>query len=98
MFNTDANMRGARVDNFVARVVPGAILVVDYDDDTDVDQVDFAHLQLCLSGSQVAQTLPDCQDARVDNDSDVDADDMTIFIGCLSGSGVPAEPDCMSNP
>ncbi len=98
MFNTDANMRGARVDNFIAHVVPGAILVVDYDDDTDVDQVDFAHLQSCLSGSQVAQTLPDCQDARLDNDSDVDADDMAIFIGCLSGSGIPAEPDCMSNP
>ncbi|MGQ9652083.1 MAG: phosphodiester glycosidase family protein [Phycisphaerae bacterium] len=98
MFNNDANMRGARVDNFVAHVVPDGILVVDYDDDTDVDQVDFAHLQLCLSGSQVAQTLPDCQDARLDNDSDVDGDDMTIFINCLSGSGIPADPGCMSSP
>lgn len=98
MFNTDANMRGARVDNFVADVVPGAILVVDFDFDTDVDQVDFAHMQLCLSGPQAAQTLPICQDARLDNDSDVDAEDLAIFIGCLSGAAIPAAPDCMSNP
>ncbi|NLE57404.1 MAG: hypothetical protein GX616_03525, partial [Planctomycetes bacterium] len=77
---------------------PGAILPVDFDDDTDVDQVDFGHMQMCLSGPQDSQGLPICQDTLLDGDSDVDAQDLAIFLGCLSGAGVPAEPDCMSTP
>lgn len=98
MFGSDANMRGARADNFIAHVVPGAILPVDFDDDTDVDQVDFGHMQMCLSGPQDSQDLPICQDTLLDGDSDVDAQDLAIFLGCLSGSGIAADPNCMSTP
>jgi hypothetical protein len=94
-FATDANVHGARVDNFIARVAADAIVQADFDRDTDVDQVDFGHLQMCMSGTQVAQTLTDCQDARLDNDSDVDGNDLVIFLGCFSGPGVAADSSCV---
>jgi hypothetical protein len=98
MFATDANMHGARADNLLAHVVPNAIQPGDFDGDDDVDQVDFGHFQICLSGSQIAQTLPECQDARFDADSDVDDGDFSLFLGCLSGSDIPADPACVQLP
>jgi uncharacterized lipoprotein YddW (UPF0748 family) len=66
----------------------------DFDLDGDVDCDDFAHLQNCLSGVGVAQTLTTCSDALLDSDDDVDGDDVTIFIGCLSGPDVQANANC----
>jgi hypothetical protein len=66
----------------------------DFDHDGDVDQEDFGHLQVCLSGPGVPQTDPTCQDAKLDNDSDVDPDDLAILLQCLSGSDVAVTPDC----
>ncbi len=94
-FATDANAHGAIADNFIAHVVTDAIVQPDFDGDTDVDQVDFGHLQNCLSGTQVAQTLAECQDARLDRDGDVDDDDLAILVGCFSGPGAAAESSCM---
>ncbi|HPD30944.1 MAG TPA: family 10 glycosylhydrolase [Phycisphaerae bacterium] len=71
--------------------VPG-----DFDGDYDVDQVDFARMQNCLSGATVPQNAPDCQGAKLDGDSDVDYDDMQLFAGCFSGPGVPGDPDCLN--
>jgi len=81
---------GLRVD------ATGCALPVDadYDDDGDVDLTDFAHLQLCLSGADVAQDDSNCQDAKLDSDTDVDGDDVAVFVGCASGPGVPADPAC----
>jgi hypothetical protein len=70
-------------------VVPG-----DFDRDGDVDQSDFGHLQVCLSGAGIAQNNANCQDAKLDPDSDVDHSDVVIFKGCRSGSGVLADPNC----
>jgi hypothetical protein len=67
---------------------------VDFDQDGDVDIVDFAHLQLCMSGPNVAQNDPACVDARLDPDTDVDQTDFQAFLQCLSGSNLPPNPNC----
>jgi len=59
-----------------------------------VDQEDFGHLQACLSGQGIIQSLPACQNARLDIDEDVDAEDVAIFQQCLSGANTLAAPDC----
>lgn len=69
--------------------VPG-----DWDLDGDVDQTDFGHFQLCLSGPQVPQIAPECQNARLDADSDVDQSDLAIFRKCMTGTAVPGNPFC----
>jgi hypothetical protein len=55
---------------------------------------DFALLQRCYTGADVAQTETPCLPARLDEDADVDADDFTYFENCLSGPAIPADPDC----
>ena len=69
--------------------VPG-----DFDRDGDVDQEDFGALQNCLSGAYVPQTLPECQDMKLDGDNDVDEADVLLFIGCLTRPGEYGDPDC----
>lgn len=68
----------------------------DFDEDGDVDQEDFGHLQTCFSGTGIAQDDPGCEDARLDNDDDVDQDDFGILQGCISGANVSAAPSCDS--
>jgi uncharacterized lipoprotein YddW (UPF0748 family) len=76
-------------------VVPPPV-PVDFDGDRDVDQVDLAHMQVCLSGSTVPQDDPDCQNAKLDGDGDVDQDDMTKFLGCMTGPGIYGDPNCLN--
>ena len=66
----------------------------DFDQDGDVDQSDFGHMQACLSGAGVPQNNATCQDAKLDPDSDVDSSDVAIFRRCLSGPDIPANPNC----
>jgi hypothetical protein len=66
----------------------------DFDGDTDVDQDDFGHLQMCLSGPGVPPGDPDCADADVDDDGDVDVGDFAVFQQCMSGPGVSAARTC----
>ncbi len=68
----------------------------DFDGDGDVDQKDFAHVQVCLSGSTIPQDAPACLDTRFDGDTDVDSDDMAKFLGCFSGPNVESDPTCMN--
>jgi hypothetical protein len=68
---------------------------VDFDDDGDVDSQDFSHLQACLSGSGISQTLPACQDTLLDPDNDVDQDDVMIFLDCMSGPNIQADAGCL---
>jgi len=67
----------------------------DFDIDDDVDQEDFGHFQICLSGPTVPQGYPECQDALLNNDDYVDLTDFLIFQDCMSGAGNPADPSCM---
>jgi hypothetical protein len=66
----------------------------DFDQDGDVDQADFGHLQECFTGSGLTQTDPDCADARLDADEDVDLNDFSIFQSCMGGAGQPPAPAC----
>ena len=68
----------------------------DFDEDGDVDQEDFGHLQSCFSGSGITQSDPNCEDARLDNDDDVDQGDFGILQGCMSGANVWADPACLN--
>ncbi len=69
--------------------VPG-----DFNGDGDIDMTDFSHMQMCISGPNVPQTNPACQDALLDIDADVDTQDMNLLTRCISGAGVPVAPDC----
>ena len=66
----------------------------DFDRDGDVDQEDFGHFQVCLTGSSAPQDDPDCRDAKFDGDSDVDENDFTLFKGCMRGANVPGDVNC----
>ena len=65
----------------------------DFDKDGDIDLVDFAHLQLCLSGTDQPYESG-CNDADLDADGDVDAADIEAFMPCVTGSSIPANPGC----
>ncbi len=78
-------------------ILPPEIVDVDYDNDGDVDQDDFGHFQVCVSGSGVTQTEQACLDAMLDGDADVDLDDFGMFQTCQSGPTVPADPNCTSS-
>jgi hypothetical protein len=78
------------VRTFTVRLgIPG-----DFDGDGDVDQEDFGHLQACLTGPGIAQTDPECINARLDDDTDVDIDDVEIFLACFGGPGMPPAATC----
>jgi len=73
---------------------PQAPIPGDFDGDRDVDQTDFGHLQICFSGSGVAQTDSACQDAKLDGDTDVDASDFAKFAQCMLGPNITPSPHC----
>lgn len=66
----------------------------DFNRDYDVDQEDFSHMQLCLSGPFIAQADPACADTLLDGDTDVDQSDVAAFIECLRGPGVLPPVGC----
>jgi hypothetical protein len=66
----------------------------DFDYDGDVDQEDFAFMQVCMSGSYVAPADDQCRSADFDGDGDIDHGDAALLLNCLSGSGRPASLDC----
>ncbi|MHC4796701.1 MAG: thrombospondin type 3 repeat-containing protein, partial [Planctomycetota bacterium] len=74
------------------------LIACDFDHDNDVDQEDFGHLQVCMSGSGLKQSDPNCSDADLDYDLDVDNDDFNHFQKCISGANVPADPYCIDLP
>ncbi|MGQ9648793.1 MAG: hypothetical protein ACUVXJ_01635 [Phycisphaerae bacterium] len=65
----------------------------------DVDQSDFALMQLCYThsdgGIPMPPDYPDCTCADLDaNGADIDQVDLTVFEQCAGGPGVPADPQC----
>lgn len=67
----------------------------DFDEDSDVDQEDFGHLQACFTGAGLDQNTAECMNAKLDDDADVDQDDFGIFQGCMSGANVSPDPTCL---
>jgi len=68
--------------------------ISDFDFDCDVDQEDFGHFQVCLTGTGVSQTDPLCADADMDGDNDVDQSDFGVLQGCLSGANRIPDETC----
>jgi endonuclease I len=64
----------------------------DNDGDGDVDQTDFAALQLCFSGDSAAAT--DCYCFDRDGTGTVNDLDFAAFEACYTGPGVTADPTC----
>ncbi len=85
-FAYDEVMNFADAGHAQAAILPG-----DFDGDTDIDQVDFGHLQACLTADGVSYT-PACRDADLEGDGDVDAVDFGLFLPCMGGSDLP--PGC----
>jgi hypothetical protein len=81
--------------DWVLHVVANARLAGDFDDDSDVDQEDFGHLQICMTGSGREVTDSGCLDAVLDGDGDVDEDDAALFLACLSGPGGQVSASCI---
>lgn len=74
-------------------------VVYDADDDLDVDMVDFAALQRCISMGPTADggandPLPGCEVYDYDLSGAVDLLDLVTFDECASGPGVTAQPEC----
>lgn len=67
----------------------------DFDDDGDVDNQDFGHLQACMTGLTVPVQDPACMGARLDSDSDIDQTDLAKFIDCVSGPDQPYDVTCL---
>ena len=57
----------------------------DFDQDGDVDQADFGHLQACFSGTGSAYGAG-CQDADLITDGAVDGADLAWFVSCMGGA------------
>ncbi|MDM8008078.1 MAG: hypothetical protein QUV05_18205 [Phycisphaerae bacterium] len=68
----------------------------DFDGDGDVDQIDFAAVQECVSGDGhwYPEDLQHCYMFDGDHDGDVDSDDMDTFELCASGPGIMADVTC----
>ncbi len=94
----DLNYDGL-VDGDDRAMIGGPLLPrADFDRDADVDLVDFAHLQSCLTtGSGQGLFGPGCRNADLDRDFDVDQADVGVFVGCASGPAIPADPTCGRN-
>jgi hypothetical protein len=67
----------------------------DFDGDLDVDLEDFSLLQICLTGTNVPQTVPSCAPAKLDGDEDVDESDLGLFQACMSGPDSTASSACV---
>ncbi len=65
----------------------------DSDDDGDVDGVDFANLQLCLTDSGITE---ECICFNANTDDALNAADISAFLDCAmtSGPSVPVDPSC----
>lgn len=73
----------------------------DADGDSDVDHVDFAAFQLCVTGPDDIGGVFNADLCRCfdwDRDLDIDSDDHSKFELCASGPGVAADEGCAPYP
>jgi len=69
-------------------------VAADFDQDGDVDQADFGHLQTCFTGPGMTNLPAGCENAMLDDDDDVDNADFGVWQACMSGSDRPVDPAC----
>jgi hypothetical protein len=89
----DDSPPGAYVSRITGCTTPRA----DFDRDGDVDQSDFSHLQICMTGANVFITDLACRNADLDSlpENDVDQSDLARFLSCFAGPDVSATPACV---
>lgn len=85
-------------DVLVTDLLPPDEVRFDTDGDLDVDQDDFAVMQLCHTGASGSYEFASCWRMDVDDDGLIDADDVEAFELCASGPGVAAIPSCDGPP
>ncbi len=73
--------------------ISDGLVWADFNHDGDVDQEDFAHLQVCISGPGTHYE-PGCEDADSDSNGAVDSADLVAFQRCVTGKDVQADPSC----
>lgn len=72
----------------------------DFNNDGHVDQLDVTIFLGCLTGPNVTEIPPGCDDgsshnkADLDHDGDADSDDFGIIQRCMTGPSEPLDPDC----
>jgi hypothetical protein len=71
----------------------------DTDQDNDVDMVDFAEFQRCLttgpgSGGGANPVAAGCECLDSENDGDIDGNDAIHFATCATGEGIAGDPNC----
>lgn len=69
----------------------------DFDEDGDVDLIDFNYFRMCFNGSN-RPTFPECGPADLDGDHDVDLIDFAGFRTCFNGENAPPPPRCQPMP
>ena len=67
---------------------------MDFNDDDDVDLLDFATFVFCLNGPNRAMPVPACFVADANDDGDVDLSDFSAFAACFNGYNRP--PACVT--
>ncbi len=94
----DLNYNGI-VDELDRLIVDSRRLApADFDQDGDVDAVDFARLQRCVGEPQAGQWQEECTVCDLNYDGSADALDVLVFEACASGPGVLADVDCRGLP
>jgi len=93
----EANLDGRYQGAFTACDDPGLLCCpdpfADTDTDGDVDQMDFAFLQRCLTSTD--ESVPaGCECVDVLSDGDISSADLAVFENCASGPGVQASRFC----
>lgn len=66
----------------------------DDDNDGDVDMLDFALFQRCITGGTGGPYSPECRCMNSNGDTVIDTPDLMAFMECASGPSVPANPAC----
>ena len=79
-------------------IVVDATPYPDYDNDGDIDIVDFGRFQVCLTGPNAGPVSAICRSMDLDLDDDVDLSDFGQLQACMSGANIASAPDCLTAP
>ncbi len=67
----------------------------DFDNDGDVDVLDFNFFIMCFRGANQPPIFPECAITDIDGDTDVDLSDFTYLTRCFNGPNNPMGNDCL---
>jgi hypothetical protein len=82
---TKAWMKAGRITGADKGRIQRCVGRADFDDDGDVDVIDFKHFQTCFNGPNRFHRRSECGPADFDDDNDVDLADFVTFESCFNG-------------